>query len=69
MIEHLGEIAADIAVDLHRFHYPLEVFALHPLAHVPESVHQISSEPRFDDDAPELGGQRRVALSCDASTA
>ena len=63
MVEHLGEIAADLAVDLDRLHDEVEVLALHPFTHRVQRFAEVAAEPRLHDESAELVRSGRFGLA------
>src|SRR3712207_7349153 len=64
-VEHLGQVAADLAVDPDRLRDPAEVVAGHPLGHLVEGVAEVAAHPGLVDDAGELLRRGRRGLEGD----
>ena len=62
-VEHLGRVAAGLALEPHHHRDLLGVVALHPPRHHHQRVVERHAELLVLEDAPELGLRRLVALS------
>ena len=65
VVEDLGQVAADLAVDLDGLGHPLEVLAAHPLGRGPQRRVEVAAQAGLDDDPAELVARRRLGLPGD----